>query len=47
MSNAFPFRYVKVYLNSTSRSLGKKKTKAKKNTLNPEFDEIVVVSITC
>ena len=33
--------YAKTYLSSARHSLGKKKTKVVKSTLNPEFDEII------
>ena len=44
-------RYVKVYLLPDKTKGGKRKTKTKKNTLNPDFDEILTVrmrsSYTC
>jgi len=36
-------RYVKVYLLPDKTKGGKRKTKTKKNTLNPDFDEILTV----
>ena len=40
------FRYVKVYLDPDSpKKGGKRKTKAKKHSLNPEFDEVLTVSL--
>ena len=36
-------RYVKVYLLPDRTKGGKRKTKTKKNTLNPDFDEILTV----
>ena len=37
--------YVKVYLLPDKTKSGKRKTKTKRNTLEPDFDEILVVSI--
>ena len=37
-------RYVKTYLLENDVRSNKKKTKAKKQTLNPVFDEIITVS---
>ena len=37
-------RYVKVYLLPDKTRGGKRKTKVKKNTLDPDFDEILKVS---
>ena len=39
----FVDRYVKVYLLPDRTKGGKRKTKTKKNTLNPDFDEILTV----
>ena len=36
-------RYVKVYLLPDKTKGGKRKTKTKKNTLHPDFDEILTV----
>ena len=38
------FSYVKVYLLPDKSKSGKRKTKVKKHTLNPVFDEILKVS---
>ena len=37
--------YVKLYLLPDKTKGGKRKTKTKRNTLEPDFDEILVVSI--
>ena len=42
--HSFPCRYVKVYLLPDKSKSGKRKTKVKKHTLNPAFDEILKVS---
>ena len=39
-------RYVKVYLLPDRSKSGKRKTKVKKHTLNPLFEEILKVSVT-
>ncbi len=39
------FSYVKVYLLPDKSKSGKRKTKVKKHTLNPVFDEILKVGI--
>ena len=39
------FRYVKVYLLPDKSKSGKRKTKVKKHTLNPVFDEILKVTL--
>jgi Ca2+-dependent lipid-binding protein len=46
VSNVFSlfFRYVKVYLLPDKSKSGKRKTKVKKHTVNPIFDEILKVS---
>lgn len=41
-----PNRYVKVYLLPDKSKSGKRKTKVKKHTLNPEFNETLKVSIS-
>lgn len=38
-------RYAKVYLLPDKTKGGKKKTKTRKNTLNPDFDEILTVNM--
>ncbi len=38
-----PFRYVKAYLLPDKSKSGKRKTKVKKHTLNPVFDEMLKV----
>ncbi len=40
----FLFRYVKVYLLPDKSKNGKRKTKVKKHTLNPVFDEVLKVN---
>lgn len=45
ISNSFFFRYVKVYLLPDKSKSGKRKTKVKKHTLNPVFDEMLKVII--
>jgi len=42
----FNFRYVKVYLLPDKSKSGKRKTKVKKHTLNPVFEEVLKVSQT-
>ena len=37
------FRYVKVYLLPDKSKSGKRKTKVKKHTINPVFDEVLKV----
>jgi synaptotagmin-like protein len=39
------FRYVKVYLLPDRSKAGKRKTKVKKHTLNPLFEEILKVRL--
>ena len=39
------FRYVKVYLLPDRSKAGKRKTKVKKHTLNPIFEEILKVKL--
>ena len=41
----FYSRYVKVYLLPDKSKAGKRKTKVKKHTLNPLFEEILKVNI--
>lgn len=40
----YNFRYVKVYLLPDKSKSGKRKTRVKKHTLNPIFDEVLKVS---
>ena len=40
------FRYVKVYLLPDKSKSGKRKTKVKKHTINPVFDEVLKVRIS-
>ena len=40
------YRYVKVYLLPDTKKGGKRKTKVKRNSLNPDFDDILEVSDT-
>lgn len=40
-----PSRYVKVYLLPDTKRGGKRKTKAKRHSLNPDFDEVLEVKI--
>ena len=42
--HVLPSSYVKVYLLPDKTKSGKRKTKVKKHTLNPAFDEILKVS---
>lgn len=42
----YSFRYVKVYLLPDKSKSGKRKTKVKKHTLNPEFNETLKVRLT-